>query len=150
MQPEVFTPEERSVLACTCEEMHRLGRPRMESIYVLLGLVREEIGLAGRVLREIGLTLEQAQEAVSQCTRPDREPPGAGFQPTDRFRQLLHTAAHIANTDGTRPVRTAHLLLGLLWHGGAATEVLRRCRINPEAVRARLRQNMLEFGGQES
>ncbi|MER3458937.1 MAG: hypothetical protein C4309_10200, partial [Chloroflexota bacterium] len=50
-----FSPEASNVLRYAQEEAMRLNRKIVGSEHMLLALVREEAGLAGRVLKDAGL-----------------------------------------------------------------------------------------------
>ena len=52
---ERFTQRARRVLSLAQEEAERLNHNYIGSEHVLIGLLREEGGVAGRVLRELGL-----------------------------------------------------------------------------------------------
>jgi ATP-dependent Clp protease ATP-binding subunit ClpC len=52
---ERFTQRARRVLSLAQEEAERLNHSYIGSEHVLIGLLREEGGVAGRVLRELGL-----------------------------------------------------------------------------------------------
>ena len=52
---ERFTQRARRVLSLAQEEAERLNHSYIGSEHVLIGLLREEGGVAGKVLRELGL-----------------------------------------------------------------------------------------------
>jgi len=52
---ERFTQRARRVLSLAQEEAERLQHNYIGTEHLLLGLIREEGGVAGRVLRELGL-----------------------------------------------------------------------------------------------
>ena len=52
---ERFTQRARRVLSLAHEEAERLHHNYIGTEHLLLGLIREEGGVAGRVLRELGL-----------------------------------------------------------------------------------------------
>ncbi len=107
------------VLRFAHEESARLGHTCIGSGHLLLGLLRETSGVAGKVLRDyMGLTLEDARVAVQQVTEcPDSPVPFSG--PTQRVRDVTHRyAPEEATLLGHDSVGTEHLLLALLRDDG--------------------------------
>ena len=58
---ERFTQRARRVLSLAQEEAERLNHSYIGSEHVLIGLLREDGGVAGRVLRELGLDTVRVQ-----------------------------------------------------------------------------------------
>jgi len=61
-----LTDESKRVLAYGAEEGSRLGHQHLDTEHLLVGLMREENCRAAQVLRERGLTLEQARKDLEQ------------------------------------------------------------------------------------
>ncbi len=61
---ERFTQRARRVLSLAQEEAERLQHNYIGTEHLLLGLIREEGGVAGRVLRELGLEQRRVEELV--------------------------------------------------------------------------------------
>ena len=59
---ERFTQRARRVLSLAQEEAERLQHNYIGTEHLLLGLIREEGGVAGRVLRELGLEQRRVEE----------------------------------------------------------------------------------------
>ena len=66
---ERFTQRARRVLSLAQEEAERLQHNYIGTEHLLLGLIREEGGVAGRVLRELGLEQRRVEELVERMTR---------------------------------------------------------------------------------
>lgn len=64
-----LTPRAKRALEWSLREAVQLGMNRMGSEHVLLGLVREDEGLAARVLVELGADLARVRQAVIQLLR---------------------------------------------------------------------------------
>lgn len=147
-----FSPEARNVLRYAQEETARLGRKIVGSEHMLLALIREEAGVAGRVLKDAGLILELTRAAVAQLTGPDRSLGGAPVALTLSVQRTLELAADMAErTDQSMAseINTGHLLLGLLERGGVAMDVLNHFGVQREAVQERVRQELARAGGRE-
>ena len=64
-----FTKRARRVLTLAQEEAQRLNHNYIGTEHLLLGLVREENGVAVRVLRELGVDPKQIRERVERYRR---------------------------------------------------------------------------------
>jgi len=65
---ERFTQRARRVLSLAQEDAERLRHGYIGTEHLLLGLMREEGGVAGRVLRELGLEQKRVQEMIERLT----------------------------------------------------------------------------------
>jgi ATP-dependent Clp protease ATP-binding subunit ClpC len=63
-----FSENARRVLSYAQDEADYLQRTHIGTEHILVGLVREEHGIAGRVLREMGVDKQQVQSLVEQLT----------------------------------------------------------------------------------
>ena len=100
---ERFTQRARRVLSLAQEEAERLQHHQIGTEHLLLGLMREEGGVAGRVLRDLGLDLRRVEELVTRLsTADDRSPhPQLDLSPgTKKVLELARgrSAAHGATT----------------------------------------------------
>ncbi len=59
-----FTPRAKKVLELSMEEAHELGHNYIGTEHLLLGLIRENDGVAAQVLLDLDLKLEEVREAV--------------------------------------------------------------------------------------
>ncbi len=112
--------------------------------HLLLGLIREEGGVAGRVLRELGLEGDRVQEIVERLT-------GAGSYRGGKLdlspgtQQVLEFAVDEARRLNHHYIGTEHLLLGLVRYGeGVAMDVLRKLGVTPEQIRRQTRRILQE------
>jgi ATP-dependent Clp protease ATP-binding subunit ClpC len=110
-----------------------------------VGLIEEEGGVAGRVLREMGLDVERVREMVMRLTVagegrfvPDK------IELSNETQQVLEDAIDEARRLGHHYIGTEHLLLGLVRADGTAVEVLRRLGVTPEDVRRQTRRMLQE------
>ena len=72
---ERFTQRARRVLSLAQEEAERLQHNYIGTEHLLLGLMREEGGVAGRVLRDLGLEQRRVEELVERLTRATTRTP---------------------------------------------------------------------------
>jgi ATP-dependent Clp protease ATP-binding subunit ClpA len=71
-----FTPEVQKVLARTSREALKLGRGYLGAEHMLLALIREQDGLAGRGLADLGADLDTARGVVAGLVEEDGVPAG--------------------------------------------------------------------------
>jgi ATP-dependent Clp protease ATP-binding subunit ClpC len=112
--------------------------------HLLLGLIREEGGVAGRVLRELGLEVERVQEVVERLTGPGQYR-GGKIDLSPGTQQVLEFAVEEAKRMGHHYIGTEHLLLGLVRHGdGVGINVLQKLGVTPEQIRRQTRRVLQE------
>ncbi|RME86669.1 MAG: ATP-dependent Clp protease ATP-binding subunit [Anaerolineae bacterium] len=140
---ERFTQRARRVLSIAHQEAERSRKREIGTEHLLLGLIDEEGGVAGRVLRELGLDPDRVREMVERVT-------GAGTYTGSRIelsretQQVLEYAIEEAQRMGHHYIGTEHLLLGLVRGGGAGMDVLRRLGVTPEQIRRQTRRVLNE------
>ncbi len=147
--PQELSLEASNVLHYAQEEAMRLNRKIVGSEHMLLALIREEAGLAGRVLKELGLSLEPARAAVAQLTGPAQSLGGAPVALTLSVQRALEFAVTMADQTAQAEINTGYLLLGLLERGGVAMDVLNHFGLQRELVQERVRQELAHTGGKE-
>jgi ATP-dependent Clp protease ATP-binding subunit ClpC len=112
--------------------------------HLLLGLIREEGGVAGRVLRELGLEAERVQEIIERLTGTGQFR-GGKLDLSPGTQQVLEYAVEEARRMGHHYIGTEHLLLGLVRYGeGVALDVLRKLGVTPEQIRRQTRRVLQE------
>ena len=65
---ERFTQRAKRVLSLAHEEAERMRQGTIGTEHLLLGLMKEDGGVAGRVLRELGLEAERVEEVIIRLT----------------------------------------------------------------------------------
>jgi ATP-dependent Clp protease ATP-binding subunit ClpC len=148
---ERFTQRARRVLSLAQEEAERLQHGQISTEHLLLGLMREEGGVAGRVLRELGLDQRRVEELVVRLTDSGSRAPGGTLDLSPGTKKVLELAVDEARRMGHHYIGTEHLLLGLVrQQDGVAIDVLRRLGISPEEVRRQTRRVLSESPVQQS
>ena len=140
-----WTSRARNVLALAQEEAQRLQHPFLGTEHLLLGLVREGEGVAGQVLRSLGVELDQVCQAVeARIGRGDQVVRGE-MRLTPRAKRVLELAALEANYLHHDYLGTEHLLVGMLQEGeGISAEVLTRFGLSVKQVRAKTLERLHE------
>jgi ATP-dependent Clp protease ATP-binding subunit ClpC len=141
---ERFTQRARRVLSLAHQEAERMRHNYIGTEHLLLGLIREEGGVAGRVLRELGLDADRVQEMVERLTGPGSYK-GEKLDLSPGTQQVLEYAVEEARRMGHHYIGTEHLLLGLVRYGeGIALDVLRKQGVTPEQIRRQTRRVLQE------
>ena len=120
-----FTERARKVLRLAQEEAQRFQHNYIGTEHLLLGLVREGEGVAGKVLTSLGVDLEKVRKAVEDIIgRGDRIVLGEiGLTP--RAKKVIELAVDEARLLNHHYIGTEHLLLGLIREGeGIGARVL--------------------------
>jgi ATP-dependent Clp protease ATP-binding subunit ClpA len=128
---ERFTQQARQVVVCAQEEAR--GRPHnyIGTEHILLGLLREEQGLAARVLESLGVTVERVRAEVVRIVGPGEEPSSGQIPFTPQAKQVLEMALREALSLGHDYIATEHILLGLLRDNeGVAVRILLDCDVD--------------------
>jgi len=83
-----FTPRAKKVLELAIEEARLLGHNYIGSEHLLLGIVREDEGVAGKVIRNLGANLLAARQlAINLAIKPQFQ------QPNQKERRKTNTPA---------------------------------------------------------
>ena len=143
---ERFTQRARRVLSLAQEEAERLNHSYIGSEHLLIGLLREEGGVAGRVLRELGLDASRVQAMVDRLSGgPGSRTPFSKIELSPSTKRVLELAVEEARSMGQHYISTEHLLLGLARQNeGLAIDVLRKFGINSEQIRRQTRRMLKE------
>ncbi|HLF27602.1 MAG TPA: ATP-dependent Clp protease ATP-binding subunit [Anaerolineae bacterium] len=140
-----FTQRARRVLTFAQEEAERLNHNYIGTEHLLLGLMREESGVAGRVLRALNVQPAQVIEMVERITGPGRRTPFSKIDLTPRTKRVIELAVEEARRMGHHYIGTEHLLLGLVRQGdGVAMDILRQMSITPEQIRREMAKELQE------
>ncbi len=111
---ERFTDRSRPVLVLAQEEARILEHSFIGTEHLLLGLIREEDGIAGEVLLELEVTIDKVRAKVKETIGP---PFGESFGSppfTPRAKKVLELSLREALQLGHSYIGTEHILLGLV------------------------------------
>jgi ATP-dependent Clp protease ATP-binding subunit ClpA len=109
----------------------------------LLGLLREEEGLAAMTLAQLGVGLDDARARVVRIVGPGDMEVSGQVPFTPRAKKALESALREAVSLGHQYVGTEHLLLGLVRDDeGAAIRILADLGQDGESVRAAVKRVM--------
>ncbi len=142
---ERFTQRARRVLSLAHQEAERAKQSKIDTGHLLLGLIDEEGGVAGRTLRELGVSSEHAHNAVQQISshNPNFDP--NHIEIADEMQHVLEFAVDEARRLGHHYIGTEHILLALVRIEDKAMEVFRKLNITADQVRRQTRRVLNEI-----
>ena len=135
MSENKFTPRAEEALRLSQEAAEELGHGYVGSEHLLLGLIREEDGVAHRVLSEFGVTDEMVCSVLQRSVGKgvSGAAPSQGLTP--RAKSVVELAVSEAARMGSASIGTGHLLMGLLREGGnMGLRILRTVGVDPNKM----------------
>jgi len=136
---EKFSERARRVLTLAQEEARHLNHNYIGTEHILLGLVREEEGVAAKVLVNLGVSLSKVRSAVEFIIGHGEKSSGGEIGLTPRAKKVIELAIDEARNLGHNYIGTEHLLLGLLREKeGVAAGVLDSLSITLERARTEI------------
>jgi ATP-dependent Clp protease ATP-binding subunit ClpA len=133
---ERFTEPAREVVVFAQDEARRLQHNYIGTEHLLLGLLREEEGLAARVLESLEITADQVRAEVARVIGRGEEPATGQMPFTPRAKKVLELALREAQSLHHGHIGTEHILLGLVREKeGVAARILLDLHADPETVR---------------
>ena len=141
---ERFTQRARSVLSFAHQETERARNNFIGTEHLLIGLMLEEGGVAGRVLRELGLSTDRLRQTIKKITTVSDNFDPARVELGSQTQKTLEFAVDEARRLGHHYIGTEHILLGLVLVDDVATEVLRRLGVTAEQIRRQTRRVLNE------
>lgn len=143
---ERFTQRTKRVMTLAEEAAIQLKQAALGSEHILLGLLREENGVASRVLLDLGLTPRSVLDFITEIV-----PPGEGFIPLNsrewspETQELIDLAVDEAGKLDHHYIGTEHILLGLIrQEDSIAARTLHRFDISADQVREETRRLLQE------
>ena len=134
-----FSERARRVLTLAQEEAQRLNHSYIGTEHILLGLVREEEGVAAKVLVNMGVSLSKVRQAVEFIIGSGEKPSTGSTGLTSRAKRIIELAIDEARNLGHNYIGTEHLLLGLMREKeGVAAGVLDSFNITFERARTEI------------
>ncbi len=144
MDLDSYTPAARRAHELAGQEALELKHHYIGSEHLLLGLLREEHGIAAKALDRLGVTPGRVRQLVvrilgeGEAEEPGGEPNTFPFTP-NAVSVLRRRGATAARAAGSESIDTHHLLLGLLKiEASVAVRVLDDFGATPNQVRAEI------------
>jgi excisionase family DNA binding protein len=133
---DLFTKRARHVLTLAQEEARSFQHDYIGTEHLLLGLVREEEGVASQVLRNLGIKVDQVRQAIEAVIGRGERIVLGELGLTPRAKKVIELARDEARRLMHHFIGTEHILLGLLREGdGIAAGILENFGLHLEQVR---------------
>lgn len=130
-----FTERAQRVITLSQQIAQQLGHNYVGTEHLLLGIIKEEEGIAAKALKNLGVEVEEIQQIIVQSI-------GVGNSPiellgyTPRTKKIFELSVGEARALNHNYVGTEHLLLGLIKEGeGIASKILLKLGLNLQNVR---------------
>jgi ATP-dependent Clp protease ATP-binding subunit ClpC len=133
---ERFTERARQVVVLAQDEARLLKHNYIGTEHLLLGLLREDEGLAARLLEALGITLDQVRRQVRSIIGEGEQIATGQIPFTPRGKKVLEMSMREALSLGHKYIGTEHILLGLVRVGeGVGAQILRDFGADADRVR---------------
>jgi Clp amino terminal domain, pathogenicity island component/UvrB/uvrC motif len=133
---ERFTERARQVVVLAQDEARSLRHNYIGTEHLLLGLIREQEGLAARVLSSFDVTVDEVRAQVTRVIGEGDEVTSGQIPFTPRAKKVLELSLREALSLGHNYIGTEHILLGLVRENeGVAARILIQYGATAEAVR---------------
>jgi ATP-dependent Clp protease ATP-binding subunit ClpC len=131
-----FSPRAREVIISAQQEARALHHNFIGTEHILLGLLRDREGVAGRALHVMGISPETVREQILDIIGEGKQEPSGHIPFTPRAKRVLELGVREAVQLGHLYVGTEHILLGLVREGdGVGWHVLSRLGVTVPKVR---------------
>jgi ATP-dependent Clp protease ATP-binding subunit ClpC len=141
---ERFTERARQVVVLAQDEARALKHNYIGTEHILLGLLREEEGLAAPVLESLGVTVEEVRAQVARLVGQGEEVTTGQIPFTPRAKKVLELGLREALSLGHNYIGTEHLLLALIRENeGVAARIL----LDFDADAEKTRNEIIRLGG---
>jgi ATP-dependent Clp protease ATP-binding subunit ClpA len=133
---ERFTERARQVIVLAQDEARLLKHNYIGTEHILLGLLREEEGLAARVLESLDFTVDEVRAQIGRIVGEGDEVTTGQIPFTPRAKKLLELALRESQSLGHNYIGTEHVLLGLVRENeGVAARILLDFDADAETIR---------------
>jgi ATP-dependent Clp protease ATP-binding subunit ClpC len=133
---ERFTERARHVVVLAQEEARSLKHEYIGTEHLLLGLLRENEGIAAKVLDAVGVTEIACRDIIRREVGEGQERITGQIPFTPRCQKALELALREALSLGHNYIGTEHVLLGLVReHEGLGATILAGLNVDGETVR---------------
>jgi ATP-dependent Clp protease ATP-binding subunit ClpC len=140
-----FTEPARQVVVLAQDEARALHHDYIGTEHLLLGLLREERGLAARVLASVNLAIAPVRDKIRAIVGEGEAAPSGQIPFTPRAKKVMELALRESQAMNHDFIGTEHLLLGLAREGeGVAMRIVVELGSGAESIR---RETMRALGG---
>ena len=136
---ERFTDGARRVVVFAQQEARELNHSYIGTEHLLLGLTRDDEGVAAQALRELEISQDVVREQVKEIIGRGQRPPSGHIPFTPRAKKVLELSLRESLQLSHSYIGTEHILLGLVGEGeGVGAQVLVKLGGSLSRVRAKV------------
>jgi len=147
---ERFTDRARRVVVLAQEEARKFNHNYIGTEHILVGLIREDGGVAAKGLESLGISLDAVRQQIEEIVGIGEQAPSGHVPFTPRAKKVLELSLREALQLGYDYIGTEHILLGLIREGdGVAAQVLVRLGADLNQVRQEVIQRLHGFQGED-
>jgi len=147
---ERFTDRARRVVVLAQEEARKFNHNYIGTEHILVGLIREDGGVAAKGLESLGISLDAVRQQIEEIVGIGEQAPSGHVPFTPRAKKVLELSLREALQLGYDYIGTEHILLGLIREGdGVAAQVLVTLGADLNQVRQEVIQRLHGFQGED-
>ncbi|TET05864.1 MAG: ATP-dependent Clp protease ATP-binding subunit, partial [Candidatus Atribacteria bacterium] len=131
------------------EEAVNLNHDYIGTEHILIGLLKEEEGVASQVLKQLGVNVDKVVEEVERLVGKGEYQQVGEVTFTPRAKKVLELASQEASQLKNNYIGTEHILLGLIKEGsGVAVRILTDLGISLDNVYSEIMKVLMDSGAQ--
>jgi ATP-dependent Clp protease ATP-binding subunit ClpC len=144
-----YTEKAKKVVMIAQEEAINLNHDYIGTEHILIGLIKEEEGVASQVLTQLGLNIDKVIEEVERLVGKGEYKQIGEIAFTPRAKKILELASQEASQLKNNYIDTEHILLGLIKEGsGVAVRILSDLGVNLDNVYSEIMKVLMESEAQ--
>lgn len=144
-----YTEKAKKAIMIAQEEAVNLNHDYIGTEHILIGLLKEEEGVASQVLKQLGVHVDKVVEEVERLVGKGEYQQVGEVTFTPRAKKVLELASQEASQLKNNYIGTEHILLGLIKEGsGVAVRILTDLGINLDNVYSEIMKVLMDSGAQ--
>jgi len=147
---ERFDERARQVVVLAQDESRALRHNYIGTEHLLLGLLRDQDGVAARVLDSLDITAEEVRAEIRRIVGEGDDVTTGQIPFTPRAKKVLELSLREASSRGDDYIGTEHILLGIAAENdGVAARILLDFDVDGEAIRREVLHSRIGKGRSE-
>lgn len=144
-----YTEKAKKAIMIAQEEAVNLNHDYIGTEHILIGLLKEEEGVASQVLKQLGVHVDKVVEEVERLVGKGEYQQVGEVTFTPRAKKVLELASQEASQLKNNYIGTEHILLGLIKEGsGIAVRILTDSGISLDNVYSEIMKVLMDSGAQ--
>ena len=145
-----YTEKAKKAIMIAQEEAVNLNHDYIGTEHILIGLLKEEEGVASQVLKQLGVHVDKVVEEVERLVGKGEYQQVGEITFTPRAKKVLELASQESSQLKNNYIGTEHILLGLVKEGsGVAVRILTDLGISLDNVSSEIMKVLMDSGAQD-